>query len=99
LTQTRVVGPRARGRSFPSGHTSQIFFTVTLLIQHFHPPIWGMVLLCLLALFVAVTRMYVGAHYPRDILAGMILGSVWGGLGVIIDTYFWEGLTRLLPIR
>jgi membrane-associated phospholipid phosphatase len=28
--------------------------------------------------------MYVGAHYPRDVLAGTILGSLWGILGAII---------------
>ena len=40
------------------------------------------------AALVAVTRMYIGAHYPRDVLAGAILGSVWGLLGVMIDTNF-----------
>jgi len=29
--------------------------------------------------------MYIGAHYPRDVLAGAILGSVWGLLGVVMD--------------
>ncbi len=27
------------------------------------------------------------AHYPRDVLAGTILGSAWGLLGVLIDGY------------
>jgi membrane-associated phospholipid phosphatase len=31
--------------------------------------------------------MYVGAHYPRDVLAGSILGSFWGLLGMLIDEY------------
>jgi PAP2 superfamily len=30
---------------------------------------------------VGITRIYVGAHYPRDVLAGAILGSAWGLLG------------------
>lgn len=29
--------------------------------------------------------MYVEAHYPDDVLAGAILGSVWGLLGVLVD--------------
>jgi membrane-associated phospholipid phosphatase len=41
-----------------------------------------------LAALVAVTRMYIGAHYPRDVLAGAILGSVWGLLGVMLDANF-----------
>lgn len=88
LTQTRIVGLRMRGQSFPSGHTSQVFFLVTMLVQHFHPEIWLAILLYILAALVAVTRMYVGAHYPRDVLAGAMLGSIWGLLGILIDNYF-----------
>ncbi len=85
LTQTRIVGYRARGRSFPSGHTSQAFFMATLMAQHFHTGLWAGLALYALAFLVGVTRMYVGAHYPRDVVAGAILGSAWGLLGVIID--------------
>jgi membrane-associated phospholipid phosphatase len=87
LTQTRVVGRRAVGRSFPSGHTSQVFFMATLLVQHFHLGVWAALLLYGIALLVGITRLYVGAHYPRDVLAGAILGSAWGLLGAIVDPY------------
>lgn len=87
LTQARVVGYRARGRSFPSGHTSQSFFIATLMIQHFHTSGWIAILLYVVALMVGITRMYVGAHYPRDVIAGAILGSAWGLLGVIVNGY------------
>jgi membrane-associated phospholipid phosphatase len=87
LAQTRIVGYRAGGRSFPSGHTSQVFFMTTLMIQHFHASIWVAVVLYATALLVGITRMYVGAHYPRDVLAGAILGSAWGLLGGIVDRY------------
>jgi membrane-associated phospholipid phosphatase len=84
LTQTRVVGLRAIGRSFPSGHTSQAFFLVTLLAQYFQVGLILAILLYGAATMVGITRMYVGAHYPRDVLAGTILGSLWGILGAII---------------
>jgi membrane-associated phospholipid phosphatase len=87
LTQARVVGPRAGGRSFPSGHTSQAFFMATLIVQHFHASGWAALAMYGIALMVGVTRMYVGAHYPRDVLAGAILGSAWGLLGAIVDPY------------
>jgi membrane-associated phospholipid phosphatase len=88
LTQARIVGYRARGRSFPSGHTSQSFFVATLIVQHFHASLWVAILLYSIALLVGITRMYVGAHYPRDVLAGAILGSAWGLLGVVVEGYF-----------
>jgi membrane-associated phospholipid phosphatase len=88
LTQTRIVGYRPRGRSFPSGHTTQAFFLATFLVQHNPAGAWAGPALYGLAVLVAVTRMYVGAHYPRDVLAGAILGSVWGLLGTVIDQNF-----------
>ena len=92
VTQARIVGLRAMGRSFPSGHTSQAFFTATLLAPYFHPGGWVVVLLYLLALLVGITRLYVGAHYPRDVLAGAILGSAWGLLGALVNGYVLNGI-------
>ena len=92
LTQARIVGYRAIGRSFPSGHTSQTFFMAILIAQHFHTSIWVTLLLYTVALLVGITRMYVGAHYPRDVLAGAILGSAWGLLVGIIDGYMLNGI-------
>ena len=91
LSQARIVGYRAIGRSFPSGHTSQVFFLATLTIQHFQFGIWIAILLYCTAVLVGITRMYVGAHYPRDILAGAILGSVWGVLTGLVDGYVMSG--------
>jgi membrane-associated phospholipid phosphatase len=87
LAQARIVGNPASGRSFPSGHTSQAFFMATLMIQHFHASLGVAFVLYATALLVGITRMYVGAHYPRDVLAGAILGSGWGLLAGIVDRY------------
>ncbi len=92
VTQARIVGYRAIGRSFPSGHTSQVFFMATLMASHFHASVWVAFLLYAIALLVGITRMYVGAHYPRDVLAGAILGSAWGLLGVLVDGYVLNGI-------
>ena len=59
----------------------------TLITQHFHSSLWVVILLYAAAFLVGITRMYVGAHYPRDVLAGAILGSVWGLLGVILNPF------------
>jgi membrane-associated phospholipid phosphatase len=88
LEQARIVGGRAIGQSFPSGHTSQAFFTATLLAQHFHFNLWVVIGLYTTAVLVGITRIYVGAHYPRDVLAGAILGIFWGLFGMIIEGNF-----------
>lgn len=87
LREARVIGWREPGLSFPSGHTAQTFFVVALSISHF-PLLWQVaVVLYGLAVLVAFTRIYVGAHYPRDVIAGAILGLVWGTLGVVVAPY------------
>jgi membrane-associated phospholipid phosphatase len=91
LVQARIIGRQAIGRSFPSGHTSQVFFLATLLTQHLHPSVWIVFLLYAVAVLVGVTRMYVGAHYPRDVLAGAILGSAWGLMGGVVNEYLLKG--------
>jgi membrane-associated phospholipid phosphatase len=88
LDKARVIGWREKGDSFPSGHTTQIFFLMTLLIIHFQPGLILTAALYAVATLVGFTRIYVGAHYPRDVIAGVVLGMVWGILATLVDP-FW----------
>ena len=87
LKNIRIVGSRASGYSFPSGHTSQAFFTVTLLLHYYNVNVWVWLGLYSVSLLVGITRIYVGMHYPRDVLGGAMLGIAWGLLGVIVNCY------------
>ena len=91
LEGTRIIGWRERGRSFPSGHTAQAFFLVSLMGLRFQLGLARTVALYALAALVGITRIYVGAHYPRDVIGGVMLGSVWAGLAALVDPY-WRGL-------
>jgi membrane-associated phospholipid phosphatase len=86
LIGIRVVGDKEGGHSFPSGHTSQAFFMASLLAHYFRGGVWLALLFYGIASLVGVTRMYVGMHYPRDVLGGVILGTSWGLVGVAINT-------------
>ena len=35
-------------------------------------------------LLVSYSRIYLGAHYPGDILGGWLLGSIIGGFGIFV---------------
>lgn len=60
--------------SFPSGHTSAIFATATSLSLAF--PKWYVIAPAYtVATSVAYSRMFLGVHYPSDVLAGMIIGA------------------------
>ena len=97
LEGARIIGWRERGKSFPSGHTAQAFFMTTLLAHHFEAGGLLSSVLYGVAGLVALTRIYVGAHYPRDVIAGAVLGSVWGLLGGLVEGYLSAGqLQRLI---
>jgi undecaprenyl-diphosphatase len=59
--------------SFPSGHTTASF-SIGVMMCLFFPVLFPIPLI--LALIVGVSRMYLGVHYPTDVLIGMILGSL-----------------------
>lgn len=91
LDEIRVIGWREPGKSFPSGHTSQAFFMLALISHHFSQGGWISAALYALAGVVGFTRVYVGAHYPRDVIGGAILGSVWATFSSLIGQYLATG--------
>ena len=61
--------------AFPSGHTTSTFAVMSILIFKLRNKLWTVVLLfwCIL---IGFSRIYVGVHYPFDVLAGAIIGIV-----------------------
>jgi len=60
--------------SFPSGHTSDAFVMAAALSIGY--PKWYVIVPAYLwALAVGYSRMYLGVHYPSDVLAGAITGT------------------------
>lgn len=88
-SNTRIIGWREPGHSFPSGHTAQAFFFMTVAINQFGWSTTTAVLLYGVATLVGLTRMYVGMHFPRDVIGGAILGISWGLVFTLIDP-FWH---------
>ena len=66
------------GKSFVSGHALLATALVTLLVPQL-PARWRPVPVAVLGLL-AVTRVYVGAHNPLDVLCGAALGAALGGV-------------------
>ena len=61
--------------SFPSGHSTASFAVATVLAKRF--PLLGP--LCItIALFVALSRVLRGSHFPTDVLGGAVIGILSG---------------------
>ena len=72
--------------SFPSGHAMSsaiVYGTVAYLAARLHRRRWARWLVMMFALVVialiSLSRMYLGVHYPSDVLAGVIIGLAWAG--------------------
>lgn len=70
-----VVSDHTVSPSFPSGHAT-IAFAAAMILSYAHRKWAG--LYYLLAVLISFSRIYIGKHYPSDVLAGTLLGSVIG---------------------
>ena len=70
--------------SFPSGHAMSatvVYGTVAYLVMRLQKHRWSRVLTFLAAtfliFFICLTRLYLGVHYPSDVIGGIIVGLAW----------------------
>ena len=78
---------RAAGSGFPSGHSFSAVLCFGLLAYLLAPQLpsrfWKVavtLVAVLIILYIGFSRVYVGDHYPTDVLAGYALGIAWAGL-------------------
>lgn len=90
------IGQAFRKGSFPSGHSFTIFVFVTVLF-YFSKQLSTRCLLILFGCVVAASRVFVGAHWPIDVLIGSALGIWVTLLSVCIAKRWHAGFT--LPVH
>ncbi|MBE7019170.1 MAG: phosphatase PAP2 family protein [Ruminococcaceae bacterium] len=77
---TCVRPETATGYSFPSGHTQNISTWTTALARLLRKR-WLLITAIIVSVAIGCSRMYLGAHYPSDVIVGLILGISIGILG------------------
>ena len=73
--------------SFPSGHTLVSIEAATALTVYHRK--WGIAAL-VLAVVIALSRLYLFVHYPTDVLAGVIIGVIIALLCCRLTDWLWS---------
>jgi undecaprenyl-diphosphatase len=85
LIEAIIVGRKPGSYSFPSGHSAAAFAGALLLAREYPARARGFFGL---ASLVAFSRIYLGVHYPGDVLSGSLLGMV-------LAKIYWHFLRKI----
>jgi len=75
LTDVHLLVSCGSGYSFPSSHAVNNFAGAIVLSYYYRPWTWAFMSF---ASVVSLSRVYVGVHYPSDVVAGAIVGILCG---------------------
>lgn len=73
-----IIHKDSKGKSFPSRHIFSVFIIAVTLFR-FIPA--GGILVGLCGVFMAFARVAGGVHFPKDVIAGMVIGILCGICG------------------
>ncbi|MBL6446238.1 phosphatase PAP2 family protein [Fulvivirga sp. 29W222] len=102
LEELRLV--TAHSYSFPSGHSMSAFafygFLIYLTYKHVSNTLLKILLILiqlLLILSIGLSRVYLGVHFPTDVLAGFIAGLIWLIICIVVFNFINLYRIRQIP--
>lgn len=91
LPDVRLLVGCTQSYSFPSSHAVNNFAGAVFL-SHFYPKF--RISFYIGAFLMAVSRVFVGVHYPSDVLAGIIIGITVG----VVFVFIWDSINKKFKI-
>lgn len=82
IESARLLTPSESDPSFPSGHTEMSFLAATI-VSRFHPGYSKY--LYSFSFIVGLSRIYVGVHFPIDVVGGVVIGVMLGKLVLVVQ--------------
>jgi membrane-associated phospholipid phosphatase len=95
LQSVHVVGPLLRSGSFPSGHAAASM-SAGLVIAYFCSSRAIAAIVMAIAVLIGLSRIFVGAHFPADVVGGMICAL---GVFLIFTLTAWPKLEKHVSER
>ena len=92
FTDLQIIIPTPSEFSFPSGHTSSSFAAAAVFYRHL-PKKLGLPAVILAGL-IGFSRLYVGVHYPTDVIAGVLMGILLSYMAEYLVNLFVKKLKK-----
>jgi len=93
LPDVRLLVPCGSGLSFPSSHAVNNFAAATLFGYYYPRGKW---VFFSIAALVAYSRVYVGVHYPSDVLGGALIGVFCAALVIALYEFLRRRMIRFV---
>ncbi|MDO4814539.1 MAG: phosphatase PAP2 family protein [Gemella sp.] len=88
--RVRPLAEEFSGGSFPSGHSTVVVLFFMSLLYVINKKSKLKIIAAISIILIPISRLSIGAHYPTDVLGGLLLGSIVVDLMIVYNEIFYK---------